>query len=405
VTAAAGQTAFLAPAHARGISWGEVNAKGYIRERPDGKGWYVDLRPHARIFTVPGIGRLETKRDAERVLDHIRGALFRGEPMEFALATYRPVGKKPLMVEAELERWLRVQRGRAEAGDISPTYLRELERYCKPGGYLSWWFGRSVFEVQFGLLEEWVLALGERGLAPKTRRHALDAMRTFLRWEKRSRKIDAMPEFPSVPVPEHAPTLLTPAEQDAVLEAIPVEFRGAFLAMARLGLRPGEVRALDVDDYREGELQISKAVKGSRVDAPIRGTKTGDVTTLGIWDDETREWIDERVGEVTAEERLCGPIALFENPRAHRAPWRWTGDTLRYEWRRACDKVGVRCSLYEGTKHSTATNWLAAGVRLEMVQVLLRHSTMDATRHYAKPKMAAAVVDLKAAGKRLRGGE
>jgi integrase len=49
--------------------------------------------------------------------------------------------------------------------------------------------------------------------------------------------------------------------------------------MADMGLRPGEVRALEVAhfDFGEGCRTVAKAVKGARLDSLILKTKTGAV--------------------------------------------------------------------------------------------------------------------------------
>ena len=79
----------------------------------------------------------------------------------------------------------------------------------------------------------------------------------------------------SVRVEEYEPRILSITDQDTVLAHIPDEDRGIFLALAHLGLRPGEARALTVGDYRDGWLFVDKAAKSKAAGAEIRGTKTG----------------------------------------------------------------------------------------------------------------------------------
>ena len=50
------------------------------------------------------------------------------------LAEYVPVDAKPNLVPTWLDKWLELKRREVEAGDRSPTYLRELERYARPAG-------------------------------------------------------------------------------------------------------------------------------------------------------------------------------------------------------------------------------------------------------------------------------
>jgi hypothetical protein len=40
--------------------------------------------------------------------------------------------------------------------------------------------------------------------------------------------------------------------------------------------------------------------------------------------------------------------------------------------------------MYEGTKHSSATAWLAQGSSLQMIQRMLRHADSRSTERYAK---------------------
>jgi hypothetical protein len=69
-----------------------------------------------------------------------------------------------------------------------------------------------------------------------------------------------VPEFPAVEVPEYAPTIITLEQQAKILDAIPWERRGLFLCVATEALRLGELRALDLDDYRDGRLRVARAI-------------------------------------------------------------------------------------------------------------------------------------------------
>ncbi len=91
--------------------------------------------------------------------------------------------------------WVEVKRREAEAGDRSPTYVRELERFAKPEGYFSWWAGRSIHEIDYGMLEDWSLWLADRGLSPKTRRNVLGAFHSFLGWLRRRGDTRGVPEL------------------------------------------------------------------------------------------------------------------------------------------------------------------------------------------------------------------
>jgi len=53
-------------------------------------------------------------------------------------------------------------------------------------------------------------------------------------------------------------------------------------------------------------------------------------------------------------------------------------------WKAACVATGVEISLYEGTKHSRATDLLRQGVTERVLQALLGHRDARSTRRYAR---------------------
>jgi len=53
-------------------------------------------------------------------------------------------------------------------------------------------------------------------------------------------------------------------------------------------------------------------------------------------------------------------------------------------WGFACKRVGVQCSLYEGTKHSLGTALKAAGVEDRVIQQLFGHTDIRSLQAYAR---------------------
>jgi len=109
-----------------------------------------------------------------------------------------------------------------------------------------------------------------------------------------------------VPVDEYLPTIISLEDQDRVIARIPAERRGAFLA-ARLGLRPSEVRALNMEDYREGCLVVAHGMKGPSSYHPRRGTKSRRFRFVEV-DRELADWITEYRRDA------IGAAPLFVNP-------------------------------------------------------------------------------------------
>ena len=57
---------------------------------------------------------------------------------------------------------------------------------------------------------------------------------------------------------------------------------------------------------------------------------------------------------------------------------------MRRTWYAACKHVGVRVSLYEGTKHSLGTALKSAGVEDRVLAQLFGHSDVRSVERYAK---------------------
>ena len=367
----------------RAIRWALVGKLGRIRSRREGREFYLDFRPYGRVWSNRGI-RITDGETARRLLEQIRGKVAEGKPILEVLAEFLPQSAKPNLVPIWLERWLDTKRREVEAGDRSPTYVRELKRYARPGGEFAFLAGYSVNEIDYGILEDWSLWLADRGLSAKTRRNVMGGFRSFLGWLHKRGAVREIPEFPLPRAQEHEPRILSIEDQDRILSAIPLAERGIFLALALLGIRPGEGRALDASDFRDGWLMIDKATKGPEAGAVIRGTKTGKGKRIPAGE-ALVGWIESQVDGSTRLQRA----PLFVNPRTGR---RWSHWALRDRWIRAAKSVGIQgVRLYEGTKHTMATDAVRRGVSERALQAFLGHSDARSTRRYARMSDEALV--------------
>ncbi len=91
-------------------------------------------------------------------------------------------------------------------------------------------------------------------------------------------------------------------------------------------------------------------------------------------------------------EGLRGEVALFWCPEARNPEKRWSDDPLRQEWNRACKCVGVRISLYEGTKHTTATALAEGGIEPLVLKALGGWKDSKSVERYARPKATRAAI-------------
>jgi integrase len=231
--------------------------------------------------------------------------------------------------------------------------------------------------------------MASRGIGEKIRKNILGALRFFMGWIKRRKVIKAIPEFDMPEGDEHAPKIITRAQQEAVLANIPIEERGPYLVACYMGLRPGEIRALSVGCvHLEGELPfilVSRAMKGTSADAVIRSTKTKRWSRVSLAP-AVIEWLREfQPADASADD------PLFINPRTGKRLSHWA---LRDRWVTAAKAAGVNAGLYEGTKHSFATDALARTGDAWAVQKILGHSDERSSKLYAKlsDRALAAVV-------------
>jgi integrase len=393
------------------VRWSLVENLGTIRTRTrrsrSRKGseqttYFIDFRPHGRLWTHRGVP-MPDEKTAERVLRQIRARVAEGRDLESVLADFAGSTAAPSHVTTWLTKWLDYMRRLSENGQRSPTYLAALESYAREDGHFSWWRGRSIHDISKRRLTEWrdsLLAAAERKLSPKSVKNVLDAFRSFTGWLADDHELlPRVPAFPTVQIDDPAPRHVDAATQAEILAAIPEDRRGIFLAMV-LCVRPGEARALDARDFTRdsdgvGWLTVSKAAKGKSSKAPIRGTKTRRSRPVPVMPDSTLlDWI-ERHCDVSKAAQLAG-APLFPNPGATNPTRRWTDGAVHKVWNRAAAASGhPGVSLYEGTKHTTATHLLATGAADERTWMALTgHSETRTFRRYADLHPSALVVAL-----------
>ena len=153
---------------------------------------------------------------------------------------------------------------------------REIERWADVGGdhgYLRWWDGVSLFTVDWYAVETWSLWMAERELSGKSRRNAMAALHSFCVWANHRFPTWTIPDFPWPEADEYIPRVISLELQQKILDVIPEPKRGAFLACARLALRPNEARVARVADWRGDTLRIHRGQKDRLVGGREGGTK------------------------------------------------------------------------------------------------------------------------------------
>jgi integrase len=217
----------------------------------------------------------------------------------------------------------------------------------------------QLFEIQYDTL---VKLLGfmknEKGepLAGKTKFNVMMTLHQCIRHARKSRRIRVMPEFPErklynivTPVIKWLPS----ERQEAVINAIPEEHQPIFWWMKYHLRRPGEAMALYKDDY-DPQLDIFIIRRGISSRRVIEFTKTNKQHIIPCHSEFKA--IMKRM-RPQAHEEMFSPF-FFTCPSSRSRGKRYSDSILGRLWKKACKKRGENIKLYDGTKKSTASQFV-----------------------------------------------
>ena len=373
------QTPFYSDLRPPVVDWRVVDGK--IRSRParrSGKAtYYIDFYPLLkgadRFLTSYSGVTLETHEDALILQQRVKAQRDNGKALAEAVSSYRQPKNRRNQIRAIAENWLEWL---ADESDLEPYTMSSYRGHVK--NQFAWWDKRTVDQIDWDLLSQWSKWMKTEGLSPKTRVNVIATMRSLLRWYKMKHNDYTPPKFPIVKRGKKMKPVTMPLlDQAAVLAEIPEADRGIFFALAHLTVRPAEGRACLVEhyDFKERELWIGDALKGSGSGAVRGNTKTGESGLYPVSQD-LAGWIERHVPTAA---RFQKGVPLFPNPRTGNA---YAAKSLRTIWDDGCEAAGVeRVPLYNATKHSTLSE-LARVLTAEQLQGLARHSRFETTRGY-----------------------
>jgi len=366
-----------APGVHRALTWRDVEMLGKVRHDPARGGWYIDYRTvrwpgrktprRVRVTHCPDYGRLETEREAERVQLRIQSQVMDGHQLYDVLARYIDEVPEDHVMHRWRVEWLPEVRRRHRRGKMSAKRLEQFERY-EARGYLAFWEPYTIRTLERGTAARWLAWLEEQfeHLSPKTLRHVVADFGTFTRWLALMGTIEKAPAMPRLEVPVYSPKVPEAGDVAKILDEIPEEIRGLWLARSLAGLRPSEARRLDVSDYRRGVLHIPAAkAKTSR-------PRSLDLSAVAP---ELDAWI------LAHRAHAFGAEPLFSNPRGDTP--RWTESSERRVWLRALKAAQVEhVKPNEGGRHAFATHEIAEGTDPYAVKDWLGHTTLATTERY-----------------------
>ena len=222
---------------------------------------------------------------------------------------------------------------------------------------------RPLSEASADDIIAYQVEVAARGLSDSTVRVATYALRGF--FHKVLERSDwNYARLPRPRRPQRLPEVLSPEEVAAILEAAPsLKYRAAFMLCYGSGLRTDEVVHLE-PRHVDSQRMLIRVERG-------KGKKDRQVVLSERLLRELRRcWKTYRPQRYLIEGKRAGqPIAATSIQRAFRA---------------ACQKAGILKHVTpRSLRHAFATHLVEAGTRLQAVQALLGHHSLNTTTVYA----------------------
>lgn len=315
---------------------------------------------------------------AKRYLDRMRTEI---DEKTFDLSRYLAHKLKPLQLQNWSKTWLGKKEKEVELGRKAPAYVKVLRVYVKK---FQDFFGKAdIREIRAKQIEEFYFTLTS---SPKYTWNIMSALHKMLSDAKRWEDIEEVPAFPSFEIPEPEIKTIDLDDQDRIIEAISKPMDRAFILFtAREMVRPSETRALQWEDVdlKHDRITIRRHFSLNQIQP---ATKAKQIKILPL-DGEVKKILS------SLPRHISSPFVFWKGKMGKPFSESWA----RKLWKRISLTLGVNISLYQGTRHSSATEAVNR-VGVDATQEFLHHTNRAMTKRYAK-------VSVESKRKVLRGGE
>jgi integrase/recombinase XerD len=278
------------------------------------------------------------------------------------------LSEKGLLGKGHIEAYLRDQYRRRLSPNTLNNSFRAIDSFIsfiQEGGKVR------LEDITRQDIEGWIEHEEDKGMKASTVGMRLAMLKAFLRFmiERGVLPMDLLGRKMSIKVPDALPRAMDPDDVRrliAVLEG--VRDRAMIMVLLRTGMRIGELLNTIVEDVnlKERRIEIYESEK----------TRVGRVVYLG----------DDALKALEAWLRARDPHKTYlfysRGKRRHSISYQ----AVRVMFMKHLEKAGISHKGYtiHCLRHTCATDLLNAGMRLECVQQLLGHSTIEMTRRYAR---------------------
>jgi integrase/recombinase XerD len=278
------------------------------------------------------------------------------------------LSEKGLLGKGHIEAYLRDQYRRRLSPHTLNNSFRAIDSFIS---FIQEGGETRLEDIKRQDIEGWIEHEEDRGMKASTVGMGLAMLKAFLRFmiERGVLHMDLMGRKMSIKVPDALPRAIDPDDVRrliAVLEG--VRDRAIILVLLRTGMRIGELLNTIIEDVnlKERRIEIYESEK----------TRVGRVVYLsGDALKALDAWIKVRDPHKTY-------LFYSRGKRRHSISYQ----SVRVMFMKQLEKAGITHKGYSihCLRHTCATDLLNAGMRLECVQQLLGHSTIEMTRRYAR---------------------
>ena len=321
---------------------------------------------------------------AQRVLTEIRQKI---DKHKFDPADYVAKSYQALRFDQYCRDYLVRRESLRDRGELTYSTVMgnkyQIERYIIPSEHLA---KKDIRDIRAGDIEDFRLSLPKK-LKSSSQYKILSDLSSIFESAKKREDIKTIPDFPIIKPQESVKHWLDEETQEAIFVHISDRHKPIFTFMVRQGVRPGEARALQWEDVDMGNRVVTIRRTFSRtVYQDCTKTKRSRAIPL-----------DGKVFETLKRMHVKG-ISGFVFRQKRNGKEYHNPDTLNWIWDTAVEKAGVtRITLYEGTRHSFASQAGNKGVELHSLQKFMGHTTSVTTEKYTHLNMEGLqrVLDVK----------
>lgn len=329
--------------------------------------YFIDLYWNSRqrkIYSDNDGQVLNNYEIAIRVLTEIRQRIKKHtfDPADYVAKKYRS-----MQFSDYVRKWIYRYREMYKRKEVSKITWIAKKNYSE-SRYIPFFGKYDIRDIRTGDIEDFYFSLSNK-LLPNTKKAIMKELRTLFRYAKKRHDIKEMPDFPSISIPEKKILWIDEQTQEKILNHIPDNHKDIFLFMFRQGVRPGEVRALRYEDIDRRARTVT--IQRTFSDNDYKEyTKTKNIRILPL--------------DTDVYNMICSKDAITGFVFTHHEKPYVTNNAIRKAWNKAVMAAGLEhISMYNGTRHSFASQAVNRGVPLNLIQDFLGHTTQTMTRRYA----------------------